>query len=67
MLNTKSIINLPISSSLQQTQLGLDRETRIVDAILARVDIIAAIDYYGITELLDNIGEEHLRSHLESL
>jgi len=33
--------------------------------LLALVDIIAAIDYYGITELLDTIGEENLRAHLE--
>ncbi|PTS97064.1 hypothetical protein DBR11_17830 [Pedobacter sp. HMWF019] len=33
--------------------------------LLALVDIIVAIDYYGITELLDTIGEERLRAHLE--
>lgn len=37
------------------------------DQLLAHVDIIAAIDYYGITELLDAIGEESLRAHLECL
>ncbi|MEE1945250.1 hypothetical protein VRU48_09030 [Pedobacter sp. KR3-3] len=37
------------------------------DQLLARVDIIAAIDYYGITELLDAIGEESLKAHLECL
>jgi hypothetical protein len=38
-----------------------------VDDLLVHIDIITAINYYGITELLDTIGEEHLRSHLESL
>ncbi|PTS95732.1 hypothetical protein DBR11_20700 [Pedobacter sp. HMWF019] len=33
--------------------------------LLDFVDIIVAIDYYGITELLDTIGEERLRAHLE--
>lgn len=37
------------------------------DSLLARVDIVAAINYYGITELLDTIGEESLMAHLESL
>jgi hypothetical protein len=36
-----------------------------VDNLLALVDIIAAINYYGITELLDTIGEESLKGHLE--
>jgi len=35
------------------------------DRLLAFVDIIAAINFYGITELLDTIGEESLRAHLE--
>lgn len=35
------------------------------DRLLALVDIIAAIDYYGVTELLDTIGEESLKRHLE--
>jgi len=39
--------------------------TSETDRLLAFVDIITAIDYYGITELLDTIGEESLRAHLE--
>ncbi|MDR6784540.1 hypothetical protein ABIE26_003185 [Pedobacter africanus] len=35
------------------------------DRLLALVDIVVAINYYGITELLDTIGEENLRAHLE--
>lgn len=35
------------------------------DHLLALVDIVVAINYYGITELLDTIGEERLRAHLE--
>lgn len=35
------------------------------DGLLAFVDIVTAINYYGITELLDTIGEENLRAHLE--
>ena len=34
------------------------------DQLLNHVDIIAAIAYYGITELLDHIGEEEIRSYL---
>ncbi len=39
----------------------------VAEQLLARVDIMAAIDYYGITELLDAIGEEKLKAHLECL
>jgi hypothetical protein len=31
--------------------------------LLKLVDITLAIDYYGVTELLDAIGEDELRSH----
>lgn len=34
------------------------------DELLNHVDIIAAIGYYGITELLDIIGEEEIKSYL---
>lgn len=37
------------------------------DDLLIHIDIITAINYYGITELLDTIGEEYLKSHLECL
>ena len=36
-----------------------------IDRLLGLVDIIEAINYYGITELLDTIGEESLRGYLE--
>lgn len=35
------------------------------EQLLNRIDIIAAVNYYGITELLDIIGEEEIRSYLE--
>jgi len=35
--------------------------------LLAHIDIVTAIHYYGITELLDTIGEEQLKSYLECL
>lgn len=38
-----------------------------VEELLNQIDIIVAIDYYGITELLDTIGIQHLKLHLESL
>ena len=34
------------------------------ETILQRVDILAAINYYGVTELLDIIGEIELKAHL---
>lgn len=38
-----------------------------VQELLSTVDIIDAIDYYGVTELLDIIGERQLKLHLECL
>ncbi|PYF73009.1 hypothetical protein [Pedobacter nutrimenti] len=38
-----------------------------IEDILVHIDIVKAIKYYGMTELLDTIGEEHLKSHLECL
>jgi hypothetical protein len=35
--------------------------------ILRTVDITDAIAYYGMTELLDTIGEEQIRLHLDQL
>jgi hypothetical protein len=32
--------------------------------VLNHIDIIAAIGYYGITELLDIIGEEEIKAYL---
>lgn len=66
-LEIKKAKNLRINPSSQQQQLAVHTEGVSVDVILAHVDIIAAIEYYGMTELLDAIGEESLRSHLESL
>ncbi|WP_379091799.1 hypothetical protein [Pedobacter sp. UC225_65] len=38
-----------------------------VHELLMSVDIMAAIDYYGVTELLDVIEERQLNSHLQYL
>jgi len=35
------------------------------EEILKQVDILVAINYYGITELLDIIGETELKAHLD--
>jgi hypothetical protein len=32
--------------------------------LLNHVDILTAIDYYGVTEFLDTIGEDKIRSYL---
>lgn len=47
--------------------LNVDIDGIEVEDILINIDIVTAIKYYGITELLDTIGEAHLRSHLECL
>ena len=47
----------------------LDVPTKEVkdDDVLIDIDIVTAINYYGITELLDTIGERQLKSHLKDL
>lgn len=47
--------------------LDVDIEDVKVEDILAHIDILTVIKYYGMTELLDIIGEEHLKSHLEQI
>ena len=65
-LNIKNVKNSNITQTSQQS-LEVYIEGVEVDDILVHIDIAAAIEYYGITELLDTIGEENLKSHLESL
>jgi hypothetical protein len=38
----------------------------LLEKLLNHVDILTAISYYGITELLDTIGEDELRAYLNS-
>lgn len=45
--------------------LDVDIDGVKVEDILIHIDIVTAIKYYGMTELLDTIGEAHLKSHLE--
>jgi hypothetical protein len=52
---------IDLASSMYESNASETETSRL----LALVDIIAAIDYYGITELLDTIGEDRLRAHLE--
>lgn len=40
-------------------------ESENPEATLQHVDIVTAINYYGITELLDIIGEAELKAHLD--
>ena len=47
--------------------LDVDMDEVKVEDILNHIDIAVAIKYYGMTELLDAIGEEQLKSHLECL
>jgi hypothetical protein len=41
-------------------------EIKIVE-ILRLINITDAIAYYGMTELLDTIGEEQIRLHLDQM
>jgi hypothetical protein len=42
---------------------AMDELDRVVHQPLRLVDIVAAIQYYGITELLDNIGESEIERY----
>ena len=55
----------PICVELALVTHKFDLSETAIYNLLASIDIIAAINYYGITELLDTIGEENLRAHLE--
>ncbi|MFA4870812.1 MAG: hypothetical protein WC623_21625 [Pedobacter sp.] len=62
--NAKTVYVTPASES---HHLDIDIEEIETDELLSHIDIVTAIEYYGMTELLDTIGEAHLKSHLEGL
>jgi hypothetical protein len=64
-MKDKLINSKPTYVNLVQTMHRLNASEIETRRLLDFVDIIVAIDYYGITELLDTIGEERLRAHLE--
>lgn len=64
-MENAEIVNF--TPALETHHLDVDIDGTEVDDILINIDILTAIRYYGVTELLDTIGEERLRSHLECL
>ena len=66
-LSLKNTKQVHINPSTQAPGLDLSIEGVDAEAILAHIDIVTAIEYYGITELLDTIGEEHLKSYKKCL
>ncbi len=64
-IKNAEIVHVTPVSATHHLEVGIDGIE--VEDILINIDIVTAIKYYGMTELLDTIGEEHLRSHLECL
>ncbi len=54
-----------IGTVLALTKHKFNNSEASIHNLFASVDIIAAINYYGVTELLDTIGEENIKAHLE--
>ena len=56
-----------VTRASESHHLDIDIEEVKTDELLGHIDIVTAIEYYGMTELLDTIGEVQLKSHLEGL
>lgn len=63
-LTLKNAEIVSVKPALVPHRLDVDIDGIEVEALLIEVDILTAIRYYGITELLDIIGEENLKSYL---
>ncbi|RQO69718.1 hypothetical protein DBR43_16780 [Pedobacter sp. KBW06] len=66
-LTIKNIEAIDVTPASKPHRFDINVNGVEVDGVLTQIDIITAIKYYGMTELLDTIGEEYLRSHLECL
>jgi hypothetical protein len=65
-LTIKNIETVNVSPASIPHHFDVDINWVEIEEILVHIDIVAAIKYYGMMELLDTIGKEHLISHLES-
>lgn len=63
-LTIKNAEEAHIAPSVQTNRLEVYVSGVEPDDILSQIDIDQIIGYFGITELLDIIGEEEIRSHL---
>lgn len=63
-LTIKNAEAVYVSSALQPGRLNVDITGVQLEDILFQVNIDEAISYYGITELLDTIGEQKIRFYL---
>ncbi|KQB99838.1 hypothetical protein [Pedobacter sp. Hv1] len=66
-LKIKNAKSVHIDPATKAYCLGIVVNGVEVQELLENVDIIDAIDYYGVTELLDIIGKRQLKLHLECL
>ncbi|MEC5146146.1 Fn3-like domain-containing protein [Chitinophaga sp. 180180018-2] len=53
-----------INPAAQPSRLNVDIAGIEIEDILFQVNIDQAINYFGITELLDTIGDQEIKSHL---
>lgn len=66
-LKIKNVSGAYIEAADQPNQIDISIEGLIPESLLNHVDILTAISYYGITEFLDTIGEDKIRSYLNSV
>ncbi|WEK18277.1 MAG: hypothetical protein P0Y49_15910 [Candidatus Pedobacter colombiensis] len=66
-LTIKNAEAVYINPALRPSRLNVDITEIELHDVLFQVDINQAISYYGITELLDAIGDQEIRSHLLDL
>lgn len=66
-LKIKNVLGAYIEAADQPNQIDISIEGLIPESLLNHVDILTAISYYGVTEFLDTIGEDKIRSYLNSV
>ncbi|MBB6237937.1 hypothetical protein HDC90_002563 [Pedobacter sp. AK013] len=63
----KNADNAQIGPAVQPNRLNVEISGIEPSDILIHVNIDQIINYYGITELLDTIGDQEIRTHLSEL
>lgn len=66
-ITIKNVKAVSVVATSQPEHVDVDMNGVALEEILKNVDILAAIQYYGMAELLDSIGEEQLKSYLDCL
>lgn len=63
----KKVDRVCVDPSAEPNRVDITVEGIEEEELLLQINILTAIKYFGITELLDTIGEERIKSHLQEI